>query len=65
MRKILSVLTVLLLCSVLLFAQTRVITGRVADEQGNAIPGASVVVKGASTGASADANGNFRINAKT
>ena len=47
------------------FAQSRVITGRVTDEAGAGIAGASVVIKGTSTGVSADASGAFRINAKT
>lgn len=46
-------------------AQTRSITGRVSDEAGQPISGATVLVKGNTTGVSADANGNFTINAKT
>jgi TonB-dependent starch-binding outer membrane protein SusC len=60
-----------LLCSLLLFtagivsaqAQTKSITGKVSDESGAAIPGASVQVKGTSTGASTTADGTFKLNA--
>jgi TonB-linked SusC/RagA family outer membrane protein len=58
-------LTVLMLVSILAFAQTRQITGRVVDEAGQPVIGASVSVKGAKGGVSADAEGNFTISAKT
>lgn len=65
MRKILSLLTVMLLTALVATAQTREITGRVVDEQGQPVEGATVMVKGSTSGIAADANGNFRINAKT
>lgn len=43
----------------------RLISGAVVDVTGNAIPGASIVLKGANRGVAADANGNFRIIAKS
>jgi len=55
----------LLLVSMLAVAQTRPITGRVVDEGGQPISGASIIIKGTSNGTSADANGDFRIDAKT
>lgn len=61
MRKILSLLAVLVLYSVLAFAQNRVITGQVRDDKGNPLPYSSVTVKGTTRGTSTDANGNFRI----
>jgi TonB-linked SusC/RagA family outer membrane protein len=42
------------------FAQTRQITGTVTAD-GNPIPGASVVVKGTTTGTTTDVNGNFKL----
>lgn len=39
------------------------ITGRVTDADGNALPNATVLVKGTSTGTKTDVNGNFTINA--
>ncbi len=64
MRKILF-LSWILLCSVMAFAQTRTITGKVSDGAGQPIPGASVTIKGTTSGVSADATGMFSINAKT
>lgn len=65
MRKTLSLLTLLMLITMLAMAQTRQITGRVLDETGQPVSGASITVRGTTSGTSADANGNFRINAKT
>src|SRR3954471_14383508 len=64
MRKILSFLPMLVLGITLAVAQTGPITGRVVDENGQPVTGASVLIKGTSSGASADANGNFKISAK-
>lgn len=63
MRKILSLLAVLVLLSVLATAQTRLITGQVKDDQGEPIPFATVTIKGTNKGVTTDANGNFRIAA--
>ena len=38
-----------------------IIKGRVTDQSGTSIPGASVVVKGTTTGVSTDSDGNFSI----
>ena len=65
MRKLLSLLAVLVLCTVLAFGQTRYITGTVRDNQGEPIPFTSVSIKGTQKGTTSDANGNFRIEAKT
>jgi TonB-linked SusC/RagA family outer membrane protein len=51
----------LLLFSLQLFAQTRVITGRITDERGNGIAGASVVGKGTSNGTQTSADGSFEL----
>ena len=63
MRRILSLLMLLMLSGVLAFAQNRVVTGTVTDEKGAPIEGASVKVKGSRVGVAADVNGNFRISA--
>lgn len=42
-------------------AQTGAITGKIIDETGLGLPGASVLVKGQGRSASTDANGNFKI----
>src|SRR5437868_2596428 len=62
MRKLLSLW---LLCFIVsnLFAQGRTLTGKVTDEKGNPIAGASVSVKGAdNVGIAADEQGNFTLN---
>ena len=61
MRRFLSLFTMLMLCGVLAFAQSRVVTGKVTDATGNPVSFASVKVKGSPTGVSADANGAFSI----
>jgi TonB-linked SusC/RagA family outer membrane protein len=65
MRKIASLFTMLMLFSALAFGQNRMISGTVTDEKGDALPGASVTLKGSRTGVSADNTGQFRIQAKT
>jgi len=49
------------LLSLFTFAQNKVITGKVSDEKGNTLPGATVTVKGSSLSTSADATGHFKI----
>ncbi|MBD0284022.1 MAG: SusC/RagA family TonB-linked outer membrane protein [Flavisolibacter sp.] len=61
MRKIASLLTMLMLLCVLAFSQTRTVTGTVRDNNGNPIPFATVTVKGTNTAVAADQNGNFSI----
>ena len=54
-------LLLLFVCSTGAFAQSKV-TGTVVDATGEPVIGASVMVKGTSTGAVTDINGNFTIN---
>ncbi len=62
------ILRVLLLCPFFFLilpsvrAQNKTITGKVLDEKGNPIQGASVVLKGTSVGTATDSSGNFRIS---
>ena len=65
MRKIASLLAVLLLFTAMAFGQDRTITGTVIDETGAPVPGASIKIKGTRTGVAADNNGQFRILAKS
>lgn len=65
MRKGLFLTMVLVLSYALAISQARTITGKVIDGAGHPIDGASVVIKGTKTGTAADAQGNFRITAKT
>src|ERR1700761_5364333 len=62
MRKILMLLTMLVCCSVLVFAQDREVTGTVTDANGLPVPGATVAIKGVRGGTSTDANGKFTIH---
>jgi len=64
MRKLVFLLSMIMLCSTLAFSQDRNITGTVKDEAGAAIPAASIRIKGTKTGVAADNNGQFRILAK-
>src|SRR5882762_6341473 len=43
-------------------AQNRTVTGTVKDQSGTAVIGASVIVKGTTTGTYTDENGNFTIS---
>ncbi|MEK6154435.1 SusC/RagA family TonB-linked outer membrane protein [Flavobacteriaceae bacterium 3-367] len=65
MRTKLNGLLTLLLAFVvhLSFAQERTITGTVTDQDGLALPGASVVIKGTTTGTQTDFDGNYTISA--
>jgi hypothetical protein len=64
MRKFLTLFAVLVLSCVLAFAQTKVVTGKVTDQQGQPVPFASIRVKGTKQGVSADADGNYTIKVK-
>jgi TonB-linked SusC/RagA family outer membrane protein len=63
MRKIASLLSVLMLVTALAYAQVRTVTGRVTDPQGKAVPFATISVKGTNNGTAADESGNFSIQA--
>src|SRR3954462_5005833 len=65
MRKIVTLLPVLVLLCASAFGQNRPITGQVTDENGNPVPFASIKIKNTNTGTSANAIGEFTINAKT
>ena len=53
----------LLLVSMMMSAQQSRISGKVVDDEGQPLPGASVLVKGTKTGANADADGNYSLTA--
>jgi TonB-linked SusC/RagA family outer membrane protein len=61
MRKFASLFVTAILCTLLVFAQTRTISGVVADANGKPIPFASVTIKGTKTGVTADADGRFTL----
>jgi TonB-dependent SusC/RagA subfamily outer membrane receptor len=64
MKRLLLILPLLVL-SLLVFAQTRVITGKITDETGAPLVGASVIPKGLKTGAQTDAAGMYKLNVTT
>jgi len=62
MRKIFFLSAIALLFINVILAQTaRTITGKVTDEKGAAIPNASVVVKGTSSGTTTGDDGTFHL----
>jgi iron complex outermembrane receptor protein len=59
-----SALLIALFCFIsITFAQNRTVTGTVTDQNGTAIAGATVTVRGTNTATQTDANGNFSISA--
>ena len=54
----------LMLCSLLAFSQSRVVTGKITDKDGRAVPFASVKIKGSPNGVSADDNGQYSLKVK-
>jgi len=55
----------LMLSGVLAFAQSRLVTGKVLDEKGEPVIGASVIIKGTPSGIPTNSSGEFSINAMT
>lgn len=43
-------------------AQSRVVSGQVTDDSGEAIPGVNVILKGTASGSSTDLDGNYRVS---
>lgn len=62
MRKIALFSCSIFLFCIHLFAQNRIITGKVLDEKGNPLPLVSVSVKGASTGVTTAEDGSFELS---
>ena len=63
MRKMLSLLAVLVLCTAMALGQSKTVTGQVKDSKGDPIPFATIKIKGTTNATAADANGKFSINA--
>lgn len=61
MRKILTLVTALLLLYGSASAQNRTVTGTVTDEQGNPVPNSSIVIKGTTTGTTSKGDGTFLL----
>lgn len=62
MRKIVALFSVLLLGIGLVSAQTRTITGKVMDNNGVPVEGASILIKGTTQGTAAGADGIFSLS---
>ena len=62
MRKLTVMLLVCLMAIGQVWAQERTVAGKVTDEKGDAVAGASVTVKGTNAGTATDAEGRFAIN---
>ena len=60
MKKIILLFCLIISFSVA-FAQQKSVTGRVTDDANDPVPGATVVVKGTSSGTVTDADGNYKI----
>src|SRR5215218_7825091 len=63
MRKIKLLLLGLLCCIQLLWAQNRQVTGKVLDENGVPVVGATIIVRNTNLSAVTSADGSFSINA--
>src|SRR5687767_9639709 len=63
MRKLLSLLGGMLLFIGSISAQNKVITGKVTDDQGNALPNVTITVKGTSIGTSSRTDGTYSLTA--
>ncbi|MGZ5254049.1 MAG: TonB-dependent receptor plug domain-containing protein, partial [Flavitalea sp.] len=61
MRRILPILCGLLLLAGQVWAQTRQISGKVADASGNPVPNASVFIKGTNSGTTTNMDGQFSL----
>lgn len=57
------VVALLLLGSMAVYGQQRVVTGKVTDDSGSAMPGVNVIRKGTTSGTATDGQGNFSIEA--
>lgn len=56
-------LVLLLFGSTIVIAQERTISGKVSDNSGLPLPGATILIKGTTTGTSSDFDGNYSIKA--
>ncbi|MFN5647288.1 MAG: SusC/RagA family TonB-linked outer membrane protein [Sphingobacteriales bacterium] len=64
MRKLLSLLCAMMLMVHFAVGQTLEVSGKVSDENGNPVSGASVVDKATKVGTTTDAQGNFKLTAR-
>lgn len=60
--RFLSLVLLMVLLTGMAFAQQKTVTGKVSDETGTPVPGATIILKGTSTGTVSDMDGKFSIN---
>src|SRR5215213_4924042 len=61
MRKLLLLSFMLMLAGLMSLAQQRTVTGKVTDDKGSPVPGASVVIKSTRTGTVTKDDGTFSL----
>jgi TonB-linked SusC/RagA family outer membrane protein len=64
MRKLISLLCAMMFLAHISVGQTLEVSGRVTDENGNPVSGASVVDKATKVGTTTDAQGNYKLTAR-
>lgn len=62
MKRLLLFIALFQVCSFALLAQGVTVTGTVTDESGETVPGATVLLKGTSTGTVTDIEGNYSLS---
>jgi len=65
MRKLTSVIAVLLLFGVVVQAQVQSISGKVTGSNNEPVIGASLLIKGTRSGTTTDASGSFALSVQT
>lgn len=64
MRKLISLFSLLLFFASIAMGQQKLVTGKVTDKIGNPVNGATILIRGTTTGTSAKEDGTFSIMAK-
>src|SRR5215469_643300 len=64
MRKLITLLSVLMLYSITAFAQTKTITGRINTKDGSPIEGVSIRLLGTKVGTVTNGKGEFKLNVR-
>lgn len=62
MKKCFLILQLVLLSAVTAWPQGQAVTGKIMDQQGEALPGVTILLKGTTNGTTSDAGGNYSLN---
>ena len=57
-----AIITLVMICSQSMLAQSKTVTGSVKDATGESLPGVSILIKGTTTGTETDFDGQFTLN---